>query len=246
MANTKPKDKILQIRYLEGDDFSQILLNKAKKDRLYRSGKPNLSEASRRTVLEHPVIKQKNKDLTDTVDLLRSSGIETTLFSFPNCPDSHILPKEPSKRRCSRKKEERWVDLPKFKGIFIVDDPSLCEICQAREKCWVELNIMGGKKKVSRKDVFLVEAKKRYYQDDEQEAVTNDETFRKDETLRKARERQQNLLHEKQQRGNETIAEQKKTKKKMRDGRKSHNRRDNSYRGQPQVNFPYELLFDYS
>lgn len=46
------KKPTVQTRYTEGDEYHQILLNRTKKDRLYKSGKPNLSDADRRIVLE--------------------------------------------------------------------------------------------------------------------------------------------------------------------------------------------------
>ena len=205
MANTEPSNATLQIRYKKGDKLDQIVLERAKKDHVKKS------EAGRRLIRENPVLKQKNKELTTTVQWQRekfallTSGTKNTCRPFPPCDDSVPITGEPSKRECIRKPQDRFVNLPKINGKFVVDNGKKCERCQEMQRLLAELEIKKGKK-VTRKDVLTAEFKKNLYQYVEETAKEQDRNFtEKDEQLRKIRENMKTHL----QSIKKTLADQK-------------------------------------
>lgn len=73
------KTNPIQIKYAEGNNFSQIPTDYAKDHKLKgRRGEPNLNKANRRVILAYSTLRQENKELRKENEALKYT--EVSLF----------------------------------------------------------------------------------------------------------------------------------------------------------------------
>jgi len=174
MAEIKQKDKTLQVRYTEGDEYHQILLDRAKKDHLLTRRGFNLAEANRRTVFDYSHLEQENKELKahcewiekDVLLLPSAKGKLPLKCACEGCPWFDGWNSKRNIPRCANPN-------PPIDKRFL--SKTIGEICRKAQEERIQLEMVLGRK-ITRKNVSLAiaMAKKFNVMDAELSAVKNE------------------------------------------------------------------------